>query len=140
MRTIKFRAKHQYEHNWVYGSLLTDAEDNYSIICTPECVIEPLYRVLVDEDTVGQFTGLYDVDGKEIYEGDILNFGNGNTHIFVVYWNESLCSFCLREYTRTGEFQGGCSLGEMLHLVSGVKVIGNIHDNPELLSYNTETI
>jgi hypothetical protein len=77
---------------------------------------------------------LTDCNGKEIYEGDILSLSKAKKQVFEVYYNEHLCSFCLREYTRTAVFQGSCPLGEMLQLSKPVVIIGNVFDNPELLS------
>ena len=121
MRTIKFRGKSILTDEWLYGDLVHSADNKrFGILVNDkgsydECEVAP--------ETVGQFTGLYDCDGKEIYEGDILDF-NGLTvevrfvrGVFAFLANgdldEELCGDC-----RTDLF---------------AKVIGNIHDNPELL-------
>lgn len=82
--------------------------------------IGQLYEVI--PETVGQFTGLTDKDGKAIFEGDI----------FYDEYNESNClitfdegSFCIVE-DNVCQSACGCSM-------NGFEVIGNIHDNPELL-------
>jgi uncharacterized phage protein (TIGR01671 family) len=74
-RQIKFRAQRKDNREWVYGYLthLTGMskecikQDGYYI--SDECGRQPIY--LVEENTIGQFTGLFDKNGKEIYEGDI---------------------------------------------------------------------
>ena len=121
MRTIKFRGESILTDEWLYGDLVHSADNKrFGILVNDkgsydECEVAP--------ETVGQFTGLYDCDGKEIYEGNILDF-NGLTvevrfvrGVFAFLANgnldEELCGDC-----RTDLF---------------AKVIGNIHDNPELL-------
>ena len=121
MRTIKFRGESILTDEWLYGDLVHSADNKrFGILVNDkdsydECEVAP--------ETVGQFIGLYDCDGKEIYEGDILDF-NGLTvevrfvrGVFAFLANgdldEELCGDC-----RTDLF---------------AKVIGNIHDNPELL-------
>ena len=118
MRTIKFRGKARRDGKWYYGNLYVKDTRGRTHICTPErgCFD-------IDPGTVGQFIGLYDKDGKEIYEGDILDF-NGITvevrfvrGVFAFLVNgdldEELCGDC-----RTDLF---------------AKVIGNVYDNSELL-------
>lgn len=121
MRIIKFRGKLKSNGNWEYGDLL-----HYNV---NGCYIYPigaenLFRNNeVIPETVGQFIGLYDCDGKEIFEGDILDFNGLTVEVqfvrgvfaFLVNGNldDELCGDC-----RTDLF---------------AKVIGNIYENPNIL-------
>lgn len=88
---------------------------------------------LVIPETVGQYTGLTDKNRKKIFEYHMLKFVNdeGDSSFYVVFWNNSLLSWQVQEinaYAR-GAYDGIdelCECGDM-------EVIGNIHDNPELL-------
>lgn len=79
MRTIKFRGKNAVTKNWYYGDCVHKLGKTYIVDVSSE------YPVAVSEKTVGQFTGLRDKDGREIYEGDIFHLGDPRI-TYVVLW------------------------------------------------------
>lgn len=82
-------------------------------------------RYIVDPNTVGQFTGLHDKHGKDIYEGDIIKSGE---FICQIIWNKVFASFCLaRNGWLNDHWFGEADDPE------NVEVIGNIYENLELL-------
>lgn len=125
MREIKFRGKRTDTGAWVYGDL-----QHVQRICTKEQTeksgrrTEPVLRIAnydVDEKTIGQFTGLYDKNGRAVFEGDLLS---GYDYVIMVGWLD-------------GGFWGIKSdiIEPLMYLdVEDRNVIGNIHDNPELLT------
>lgn len=123
MRKYKFRGKTPDRVQWVYGSLII-LEDGDCLIKEIDYLrnICPEYRVL--PDTVGQFTGLLDADGREIYEGDVIEV-NRSDFIFhsVVFWYKS--------WYKSGFMHKGP--GIFSDSFNNVTVLGNIHDNPSLL-------
>lgn len=72
MREIKFRAKHGKE--WVYGGLHLNSGK------IPHIHPDPFTSKSIDIETIGQYTGLRDKNGKEIYEGDIIRYTDVNSH------------------------------------------------------------
>lgn len=115
MRTIKFRAKSLHTGEWHYGDLIQPKDDAVFI------QERGTAGFLSDPKTVGQFTGMLDKNGKEIYFDDIVSDKYGD--IGSVVW----CS----DWTMRVDWGGG-----EIHFIDphwGLEVIGNIHDNPELL-------
>ena len=146
MRTIKFRGKKK-SGEWLYGdlmhycgaTLILPLDANwYDFVPKKDNPFRlPSSKFEVDPDTVGQFTGLHDKNGKEIYEGDIVShpwkdpiFGDlVETGQFV---HSTICF-------NNGAFVVNYRLqGEYIYLQDFVRlkcleVVGNIHDNPELI-------
>lgn len=123
MREIKFRGKRLDNGEWVIGSYI-EAENRDRSIAHQIVPYESGEAVReVDPATVGQFTGLKDKNGREIYEEDILLDESGV--YAVVYY--SMGTFCV-------DFGEGFDLQ---YFTDGIHEIcdvgGNIHDNPELL-------
>lgn len=119
MRAIKFRGKRMNDNEWVYGYLGKD----YSERCIISNYLNaPNEAWEVISETIGQFTGLLDKNGKEIYEGDIIEWMDSDFEIrrdIVKWMNGGLCA-CNSQYT-IGSY-------------SQIEMIGNIHDNPELIN------
>ena len=122
MRTIKFRGRTK-EGNWVFGDLLTNH-------VSPE-ILAYKGQYEVEKETIGQYTGIVDFYGKEIYEGDVVR-KVGGTFQGAVTWNSRgyyyIKEFC---YFKDKEEPNCTPLGEMIK--RGFEVIYNIHDNPIFL-------
>ncbi len=155
MREILFRGKRIDSELWVEGSLVNNiffrAESNRPIpyIIDPheyesyDCM-EDIGELAVEviEDTVGQFTGLHDKNGVEIFEGDIFtsDYFDDTYHFEVVFSDGAFCG----KHKSTGIYMLGFTNfddnGEDLgywceeDYTSHIQIIGNIHDNPKLLS------
>ena len=133
MREILFRGKLCDSEEWVYGSFCMDALEQFNGLCGVDGFIRlydkakgKMQMYEVDRETVGQYTGLTGKDGKKIFEGDIVNCytftGMNDYRRGVVHWDEMFCGWYGKESCSLL-----CGLGDIY------EVIGNIHDNPELL-------
>lgn len=132
MREILFRGKRKDNGEWVYGSLL--CHKGFSIF--DECFKN---WVSVEGKTVGQYTGLTDNNGEKIFEGDVFEHG-GSTFCeperFEVGYFDA--SFCHRNVTKQSKYWNSFADGEFGLCGEWCTVIGNIHDNPELLEVNKQ--
>ena len=148
-RQVEFRGKLSHSGEWVLGSLLK-IDSKYHIV-TESDMYEDGHHICqesdtptwVDSDTVGEFTGMRDRHGKKVFEGDVVRrrdsaFGYVDTG--VVKYDCHLGAFVLEyeSYGRTyqGTFKKGFSDNDGKCTIEGTysyEVIGNIHDNPELL-------
>ena len=143
MREIKFRAKGLNDDNWHYGSYVYTNNDtnnpfgtapithNHKIVEYFPCDwnLGGWEPIDIDKDTLGQFTSLKDKNGKEIYEGDMLSFG----------WVEDEPSLLEVRFVRgvfaflwNGDLDDECTTGSPTH--EWATVVGNIYDNPELIT------
>ena len=137
MREIKFRGKDVKTGKWVYGDLQhNEIGDTWISRLTSQTNGEGGLFVNVRPESIGQYTGLKDTNGKEIYEGDIRKgkirradkFSSYGDWIYDVYILEKLCS---SEYYQK-DTKGKLFLKEW-DITVDMGIIGNIHDNPELL-------
>lgn len=145
MREIKFRGKCLESDTWIYGSLFNSIwrksadgsrvcyifpdnmldDDNGGGDCW-EDFAEVAEQYEVAPATVGQYTGLKDKNGREIYEGDIIGGSNGSINGWEwpfkseIKWNDEECGF----NTPTWGYM------DSTHYYN---VLGNIYDNPDLL-------
>jgi uncharacterized phage protein (TIGR01671 family) len=124
MREIKFRGKRIDNTEWIRGGYIK----RWNGVEYKHYIHDELYEYEVDRGTVGQYTGLKDKNGTEIYEGDICNcreyecFGK-------IEWNEDNAGFYFYVVVEGGGFDEEC----LYEYADELEVIGNIHDNPELL-------
>lgn len=111
---------------WVYGKLFESVASSF--IIRNNNIID---LVQVNQDTIGQYTGIKDINGAKIYEGDILKCldTNGDNYLSFVRYDGGAFAIdincCDYDYTAIGWALSGD--------VDDVEVIGNVHDNPELL-------
>ena len=142
MREVLFRGRCK-GGPWLSGSLLVYG-DGYSEICVPDGE-DALNKFRVDPETVGQYTGLTDQNGKKIFEGDIIKYEPEDPAMFV-----GVVKF--GEYSPDGGALHATNIGFYVEWLEHdgkrpylrkdlgfwakfrkIEIIGNIHDNPELL-------
>lgn len=120
LERAKYRAKRIDNGEWLVASICDGMHtkgDGKFLFWSGE------FWAAVDKETLGQFTGVKDKNGKDIFEGDIVSdFGDC---IYPIVWSQNQCSF----------YADGQELLEDVDMCDGwiSYVAGNIHDNPELL-------
>ncbi len=136
MRKIKFRGKDMFSGKWLYGAYIPTEFTQWR----EPSIFDGHHRAEVDGGTLGQYTGFNDFDGTEIYEGDIFRVINEpDVGAMVVRFGENPGTLWGRE--NYGFYVNFASkrLNEinrqdfLFWYRKSVRVIGNIHDNPELM-------
>lgn len=140
MREILFRGKRIDNGEWVEGSLLFDPDLGYAQIMGFEYWTSETgkerggFSELIDTNTVGRYTGLKDKNGKRIFEGDVVQYderqfgGEDAPVVCLVGFEEG--GFCVHHYFLNNWLRNAINGNIQLE---GIEVIGNIHDNPELM-------
>lgn len=168
MREILFRGKDTEENKWFYGSYYVTNDTTYCIkedydrhpentkhyILFDEMTDWGLpnrkYRADVIPETVGQFTGLTDKNGKKIFEGDIVknswcyvsgygvvDFGAYKTLDMTQDFSQGHVGFYINHID---EFDKKVVRKDLMYFANKCEIIGNIHDNPELLKGGADNV
>ena len=150
-RIVKFRGKSKKTGEWLYGDLEYNRKKGIARIHSYDDEGEYIGQQEVDKETIGQSTGLYDENGSEIYEGDIVDWVffymgyNGGAFecdtivTGIIEWYQG--GFILKVINNDFEDAGQYGISELnTETTSDVVVKGNIYDNKELLKKEHERI
>lgn len=127
-REIKFRGKNS-KGEWIYGDLI---HNRGAVFIAPIGIANPLAKAvdfMVDEETVVEFTGLHDKNGKEVYINDIVRTKYGRLCIVKCFLSPCQVGIDLKPIEIEHQYPSQYDL----YLSENLEVVGNIHDNPELI-------
>ena len=134
-REILFRGKNK-KGEWIEGYLSWGNKISYknTDVCAGQAYFDgtDFYTIescVINPKTLGQFTGLTDVNGTKIFEGDICRNTKTN-EIVSVKWHGTMAGYVWSKRSGEGYLY---DFGALFRAFENCEVIGNIHDNPELL-------
>lgn len=131
----EYRSDYQ-NGDWVYGVPTRAYDDMFPNLPAEMTDMYGISGIDIDDTTLGQWTGKVDKKGREVFEGDILFYDRDNESLYLVVWSSYYASFEVEAYCEGKlKYSGGAFPSEY----NGEWwVVGNIHDNPELLEVNNE--
>lgn len=134
MREILFRGKRADNGEWVEGDLFKNLYGGCAIrVCETYDGDFYLDDYKVAPETVGQYTGLTDKNGTKIFEGDICKNTKTGENVSVK-WHGTMAGYVWSKRKENNQYL--FDFGELFRAYDKYEIIGNIHDNPELLEVN----
>ena len=130
MREIKFRGKEENSGEWVYG--FYEQGSFVNIVTgkdTVRHIIQSDFLYDIAPDTLGQFSGLHDKNGKEIFEGDVVQWSKDNRK-YVVKFRSGMFYASVEELNE--RIHGGFPLFVLCDEDQPCAIVGNIYDNPNI--------
>lgn len=127
-REILFRGWNKKNKKWLYGYYCVNRGEHF---IAPDEFVNPLASYedyVVEADTVGPYIGLKDAKGKRIFEGDIIESKRRVRHVII--YNEKEARF---EALLEGRLDSSCGLQQQWIDEYEKIVLGNVHENPELI-------
>jgi len=126
-RDIRFRVWDKKKESFMTSSRdMNDWEDYDEYVGSPITALEQIFYTLIGSNySLEEYTGLKDKNGKEIWEGDLLKYYSTGGVFEVVFWEGC---FCYMKDKKSAE----------IFNPKNMEVIGNVHENPELLTNTTE--
>ncbi len=123
MRVIKFRAWNKQGRAWLYWTIPNDEESDINELA------RNLFFSCSDPKTRGEFIGLLDKNGKEVFEGDVVRAtANGNRKYQLIWVEHGLGHWWITDIARDNLQPNRIPIN-----LNAIEVIGNIYENPELL-------
>lgn len=133
IREILFRGKRKDTGEWVYGYFVKDPKGQYRIYYQPFDEATSNTYHFVNPESIGQYTGLEDRNGKKIFESDIVTCEIYEREEYI----EQESGIPIKVSYDQGGFYPFYKAFGWRSSVEDIEVIGNVHDNPELLNQTT---